>query len=90
MLQGALRITSYKKTNENEKTKKRKEKKTPQKMNSSLRKIINNFRAFLPTTLSQKNESKKKNFEKKILNKKKKNLVTLKNKKEMFFWTKFD
>jgi len=27
----------------------------------------------------------KKNFEKKILNKKKKNLVTLKNKKEMFF-----
>jgi len=33
----------------------------------------------------------KKNFEKKILNKKKKNLVTLKNKKkEMFFWTKFD
>ena len=71
------------------KRKKRKEKKTPQKMNSSLRKIINNFRAFLPTTLSQKMKVKK-NFEKKILNKKKKNLVTLKNKKEMFFWTKFD
>jgi len=66
------------------KRKKRKEKKTPQKMNSSLRKIINNFRAFLPTTLSQKMKVKK-NFEKKILNKKKKNLVTLKNKKEMFF-----
>lgn len=42
------------------KTKKRKEKKkTPQKMNSSLRKIINNFRAFLPTTLSQKMKVKK-------------------------------
>ena len=54
-------------------------------MNSSLRKIINNFRAFLPTTLSQKNESKKKTLKKKILNKKKKNLVTLKNKKQMFF-----
>jgi len=52
------------------KTKKRKNekkegKKTPQKMNSSLRKIINNFRAFLPTTLSQKNESKKKTLKKK-------------------------
>jgi len=50
------------------KTKKRKKgrkKKTPQKMNSSLRKIINNFRAFLPTTLSQKNESKKKTLKKK-------------------------
>jgi len=75
------------------KTKKRKKgrkKKTPQKMNSSLRKIINNFRAFLPTTLSQKKMKVKKNFEKKILNKKKKNLVTLKNKKQKFFWTKFD
>jgi len=44
------------------KTKKRKKgrkKKTPQKMNSSLRKIINNFRAFLPTTLSQKMKVKK-------------------------------
>lgn len=42
------------------KRKKGKEKKTPQKMNSSLRKIINNFRAFLPTTLSQKMKVKKK------------------------------
>jgi len=72
------------------KTKKRKKgrkKKTPQKMNSSLRKIINNFRAFLPTTLSQKMKVKK-NSEKKILNKKKKNLVTLKNKK--VFLAEFD
>merc|ERR1712051_454529 len=54
MLQDALRITSYKKMKTKKRKKGRKKKKTPQKMNSSLRKIINNFRAFLPTTLSQK------------------------------------
>jgi len=56
-------------------------------MNSSLRKIINNFRAFLPTTLSQKMKVKKK-IRKKILNKKKKNLVTLKTKN--VFLAEFD
>jgi fatty acid-binding protein DegV len=71
------------------KTKKRKEKKTPQKMNSSLRKIINNFRAFLPTTLSQKNESKKKTLKKNIKQKKEKP-CNPKKQKGMFFWTKFD
>jgi len=38
-------------------------------MNSSLRKIINNFRAFLPTTLSQKMKVKK-NLKKNIKQKK--------------------
>ena len=52
------------------KRKKGKEKKTPQKMNSSLRKIINNFRAFLPTTLSQKMKVKKKSEKKNIKQKK--------------------
>jgi len=49
------------------KTKKRKKgrkKKTPQKMNSSLRKIINNFRAFLPTS-QKKMKVKKKTLKKK-------------------------
>ena len=55
-------------------------------MNSSLRKIINNFRAFLPTTLSQKNESKKKNFEKKnIKQKKEKPCNPKKQKRNVFF-----
>jgi len=84
MLQDALRITSYKKTNENEKTKKRKEKKTPQKMNSSLRKIINNFRAFLPTTLSQKMKVKK-NFEKKNIKQKKEKPCNPKKQKRNVF-----
>jgi len=52
-------------------------------MNSSLRKIINNFRAFLPTTLSQNEKEKN---PKKILNKKKEEPCNPKNKKEMFFW----
>jgi len=59
------------------KTKKRKKgrkKKTPQKMNSSLRKIINNFRAFLPTTLSQKMKVKKNSEKKNIKQKKRKTL----------------
>ena len=65
------------------KRKKGKEKKTPQKMNSSLRKIINNFRAFLPTTLSQKMKVKK-NPKKKILNKKKEEPCNPKIKKCFF------
>lgn len=70
------------------KRKKGKEKKTPQKMNSSLRKIINNFRAFLPTTLSQKMKVKKKSEKKNIKQKKKKNRVTLKSKN--VFLAEFD
>jgi len=69
MLQDALRITSYKKNRWKRKNKEGRKKKTPQKMNSSLRKIINNFRAFLPTTLSQKMKVKK-NLKKNIKQKK--------------------
>jgi hypothetical protein len=83
MLQDALRITSYKKTNENEKKEGRK-KKTPQKMNSSLRKIINNFRAFLPTTLSQKMKVKKKSEKKNIKQKKEKPCNPKKQKRNVF------
>lgn len=53
-------------------------------MNSSLRKIINNFRAFLPTTLSQKMKVKKKSEKKKILNKKKEEPCNPKIKKCFF------
>lgn len=69
---------------ETKKRKKGRKKKTPQKMNSSLRKIINNFRAFLPTTLSQKMKVKK-NPKKNIKQKKKEEPCNPKNKK-MFFW----
>ena len=53
-------------------------------MNSSLRKIINNFRAFLPTTLSQKNESKKKLWKKNIKQKKEKPCNPKKQKRNVF------
>ena len=54
-------------------------------MNSSLRKIINNFRAFLPTTLSQKNESKKKILKKKNIKQKKEKPCNPKKQKRNVF-----
>ena len=54
-------------------------------MNSSLRKIINNFRAFLPTTLSQKNESKKKTLKKKNIKQKKEKPCNPKKQKRNVF-----
>jgi len=84
MLQDALRITSYKKTNENEKTKKGREKKDTPKNEFIIEENHQQFSRIF-TNIAKKMKVKKKNFEKKILNKKKKNLVTLKNKKEMFF-----
>ena len=53
-------------------------------MNSSLRKIINNFRAFLPTTLSQKMKVKKKSEKKNIKQKKEKPCNPKKQKRNVF------
>jgi len=90
MLQDALRITSYKKTNENEKTKKRKEKKDTPKNEFIIEENHQQFSRIFTNNVVAKKMKVKKKLWKKNIKQKKKNLVTLKNKKEMFFWTKFD
>ena len=74
MLQDALRITSYKKTNENEKTKKRKEKKDTPKNEFIIEENHQQFSRIFTNNVVAKKMKVKKNFEKKILNKKRKTL----------------
>jgi len=65
MLQDALRITSYKKTNENEKTKKRKEKKDTPKNEFIIEENHQQFSRIFTNNVVAKNESKKKTLKKK-------------------------
>jgi len=72
------------------KTKERKEKKDTPKNEFIIEENHRQFsRIFTNNVVAKKIKVKKKNLKKKF-KQKKKNLVTLKNKKEMFFWTKFD
>jgi len=84
MLQDALRITSYKKTNENEKTKKRKEKKDTPKNEFIIEENHQQFSRIFTNNVVAKNESKKKTLKKNIKQKKEKPCNPKKQKRNVF------